>query len=95
MRLLQHKDLQINVPGTFNGIRLSTLEVMDQHVDIAKILLATNNNRTNVNGRDRYGRAQLYHAVISKQKAPILLLLSRRKVELTSIYEISRDALPS
>ena len=56
------------------------LAIAHKHVDIAKVLLTT--NRVDLNARDNCGRPPLYHAVVSKQMAPVLLLLSRREVDL-------------
>lgn len=80
LRLLQHKDLQIDVPDTFHEMTPFALAVANKHVGVAKVLLDT--NRVDLNARDKCGRPPLYHAVVSKHMAPVLLLLSRREVNL-------------
>jgi ankyrin repeat protein len=86
-RLLRQNDLEINVPDTFHGSTPFALAVANGNVDIAKVLLDT--NEVNINFRDRQGRTPLHHAVLSKQRSSVLLLLSRKEIDI-QIYDEAR-----
>ncbi|KAH1515598.1 hypothetical protein KXW39_000831 [Aspergillus fumigatus] len=86
-RLLQENDLEIDVPDTFHGSTPFALAVANGNVDIAKVLLDT--NEVNINFQDRQGRTPLHHAVLSKQRSSLLLLLSRKEIDI-QIYDEAR-----
>lgn len=74
-KLLQRRDLDIDVPDTFLGITPFALVVAYGYLDITEALL--NSGRADINARDNQGRTPLYYTAISKQKESTLLLLSR------------------
>ncbi|KAG2019280.1 hypothetical protein GB937_005194 [Aspergillus fischeri] len=84
--LLTQEDIDVNARNmhvacyTFHGITPFALAVANGNIGIAKALLDT--DRVNVNFRDAQGRTPLHHAVLSKHEPSVLLLLSRKEIDI-------------